>query len=289
MDQKLFSTFKTAKLEQNVFIEGSCHSLIYIKKADKLLVCNCLSLNLEIYKTPSVTNRQLKLLETISMEKYFNIPGVIRFSEKNNEIFIVCENRQGVFVLNGDDFKLERKFADTLNHDDVDFAAIDDNDSCLFIGSNKSECMSKWNCASGTQINEWHTTNPRFVCVKQELMFVISNGAEFTGIIVINKNTLKTVKKISHVDWKVVYALTFDKHENLVVASTVKQNINENDQLETHLFVFNSAKDYEFENRMHLQNVGLVLDMLIVDNQMFAISREIDWEFYLNEITLSEQ
>jgi hypothetical protein len=283
----IFSVYKSSKLQESVLLEAACHSMSYHEATQSLYVLDSSDRKCHIYNS---TPFSLATRRSVDLSAHSNRPVTVGLSSRHQksikEVLIACESNEGVQVFDSE-FNFIRKFGEKLI-DVADFMETDTVDATCFvyISAIDSGKLIKLNGTTGEQVGELNLIKPCNIRVRNEELFVISNGGSNSGsgnncVLVFNKNSLQMKRKVFVDGWMCLEGLHFDSCSNLIV--TAKRNSSSQARS---LFVFDS--DGNLINEIVLDRVyENILDITVIEDNLVVLEQESDCEFVLKRLSFN--
>ena len=202
-----------------------------------------------------------------------------------SEIFVAgAEKSDGVAVFDHD-LSFKRKFAAPAASLDWSASISMAADESFVYIAHQSNRLTKWSCETGEMAGELEVANPGNVRVGGDWIYVISEVRYETDgqtkklksglncVLVVDKHSLTVKRKVSVDNWTEPTALHLSCERLYVAARRIGQNGLASKQ--NVLFVFDSSE--RLVEQMDFVGVDEVLDMVVVENELFLIEYNEFW------------
>jgi hypothetical protein len=147
--------------------------------------------------------------------------------------------------------------------------------------SHENNRVTKWNCESGVLVKKLSVENPGNMRVKEDRIYVISEAyvkrmdeklieikSGLNCVLILNKDSLEVLRKVKLENWMQPMALLFNNDQLLAAAYQIdRTNLIDKDNS---LFMFDSNET--FVKRLDIKNVESVLDMVLIENELFVLT-----------------
>lgn len=280
-----FAEFNSAKVEEELELSGSCNSLTYNQDNKTLLVCNSTENTIEIYeKNEFSCFKNSKPEKEIKLEK-----GICSiFYDKFKKIILIgCKSKNGILIFDMN-FELIKKIGKEINYEYIDSLSMDKdkNDENIYIISRNDNKLAKWNIENDCLIKEMNISIPKNIFIKNDKIFLISQNEELKKdfLFILDKNSFEILNKINlNNERKLIRGISIDDFNNIILTAT-----DEDDKKTINFFVLNSngkiLKEFCLEE---IEKTSIISDIIIVNNNIFTLSQELDWEFLLKKISFT--
>jgi hypothetical protein len=253
--------------KQKIRINGTGSSFAFDELNKRILVSDQNSTKIHIYH---FENDCIQQPESIDMKQYLTWLSAISISKKN-EIVLACEYNNGVYFFN-DKLDLLKKLS--ISQESVDHMAINENASEIYMMSTKENKVISFDGLNGNKIYEFPIDSPWNISYKNQNLYVISDKS----VVIFETNSRKMINRISYENWSDLSAIFVDEKFNLFVIAQ-DDNLNSN-----YLFIFNKNS---LINKIKMDNFDNILDMIIINDNLFVLTQEDEVDFYINNIKIN--
>lgn len=278
-----FSEFNSAKIEEEIELKGSCHSFTFDKEKNAFLLCNSTNQSIDVYQSSQSSSQyKLKLSKIISVKRLISS---IVYDKFNNRTFIGQMSNRGISILDND-FNTVKTFGKKeINYEYIDYITIDDeeNNDILYVCSTNNGKLAKLNSRTGVLLDEKKICLPESLVVKNDKLFLIGRcESKNDFLFILDKNSLEILNKIKLKNKRKIYGgLCIDKFSNIILTAKDK-----NDEETINIFILNNKGEILKEFPLNeIEKSSVISDMTIVENNIYLLSQEEDFQYFLNKIT----
>jgi len=264
--------------KEELELKGVSHSMTFCEESSILMLCDSFHWTIEQY---NVTASGLVLSEGAKLAHQLSNPTSVHVAQKVAIVFVGCDSDKGVYVFDRK-FQLIKIFAQNMKMDFDHIAVADEekDEIKVYMTSESSDKLTKWDYNDGSLLSELSVTRPRNITLKDDKLYLICRVDSIECVVIIDTHTLNILSKITESDLSMFGGLCID--ESGLVMTSACHTVN--GTLRRSIFAVDGEGNFVSRFMLDFDECGIVSGMVRAGSELIILTQEPGPEFLLKRI-----